>query len=57
MPNHLHFLIKAEVASDMSKFMQVVLQVYAANFRHKYKTTGFVFQNRYKSRLIDNDAE
>lgn len=56
MPNHLHFLLKAEIASDVSKFMQVVLQVYAANFRKKYKTTGFIFQNRYKSRLIDNDA-
>jgi len=56
MPNHLHFLLKAEIASDMPKFMQVTLQVYAANFRKKYKTTGFVFQNRYKSRLIDNDA-
>ena len=56
MPNHLHSLMKADIASDMPKFMQVVLQVYAANFRKKYKSTGFIFQNRYKSRLIDNDA-
>ena len=56
MPNHLHFLIKAAVALDLPKFMQVVLQVYASGFRKKYKTTGFIFQNRYKSRLITNDA-
>jgi putative transposase len=56
MPNHLHILIKAEVASDLPKFMQVILQVYAAGFRKKYKSTGFVFQNRYKSRLISNDS-
>lgn len=56
MPNHLHFLIKAVVALDIQKFMQVILQVYATNFRKKYKSTGFLFQNRYKSRLIDNDA-
>lgn len=56
MPNHLHFLMKAGVGLDMPKFMQVLLQVYAANFRKKYKSTGFVFQNRYKSRLIDNET-
>ena len=56
MSNHLHFLMKAEIAADVPKFMQVVLQVYAVNYRKKYKSTGFIFQNRYKSRLIDNDA-
>ena len=55
MPNHLHFLMKAGVASDLPKLMQVILQVYAAGFRKKYKSTGFVFQNRYKSRLINDD--
>lgn len=56
MPNHLHFLIKALVASDVQKFMQLILQVYAAHFRKKYNTVGFIFQNRYKSRLINNEA-
>ncbi len=56
MPNHLHLLTKAELASDLPKFMQLILQCYAAMFRRKYKSTGFVFQNRYKSRLIDNDS-
>ncbi|MBM3245079.1 MAG: transposase [Candidatus Omnitrophica bacterium] len=56
MPNHLHFLIRAVVALDVQKFMQVILQVYAANFRKKFKSTGFIFQNRYKSRLIDSEA-
>ncbi|MFA5224528.1 MAG: transposase [Candidatus Omnitrophota bacterium] len=56
MPNHLHILIKTEIASDLPKLMQVILQVYAAGFRKKYKSTGFIFQNRYKSRLISNDT-
>ena len=56
MPNHLHLLMKTGVASDLPKLMQVILQVYAASFRKKYKSTGFVFQNRYKSRLISDDA-
>lgn len=56
MPNHLHLLMKAELALDLPVFMKAILQVYAAKFRSKYKSAGFVFQNRYKSRLIDNDA-
>lgn len=56
MPNHVHLLMKVELALDLPKFMKAILQVYAAKFRSKYKSVGFVFQNRYKSRLIDNDA-
>jgi putative transposase len=56
MPNHLHLLMKAGLASDLPVFMKAILQVYAAKFRGKYKSVGFIFQNRYKSQLIDNDA-
>ena len=56
MPNHVHLLMKAELALDLPVFMKAILQVYAAKFRSKYKSVGFIFQNRYKSRLIDNDA-
>ncbi|MCX5695022.1 MAG: transposase [Candidatus Omnitrophica bacterium] len=56
MPTHIHLLVKADVALDLPKFMQIILQVYAANFRKKYRSTGFVFQNRYKSRLIGSDT-
>ncbi len=56
MPNHIHLLVKAEKSHDLPKFMQSLLQKYASKFRKKYKSVGFVFQNRYKSKLIDNDA-
>lgn len=56
MVNHIHLLIKAIRAADLPKFMQAVLQGYAHYFRKKYLSVGFVFQNRYKSRLINNDA-
>lgn len=56
MPNHLHLLMRAEQKEDLPKFMQAVLQVYAYYFRKKYSSVGFIFQNRYKSRHIDNDA-
>lgn len=56
MPNHLHLLVRADRAVDLPKFLQVVLQVYASFFRKKYRSTGFVFQNRYKSRFINSDS-
>ena len=56
MINHVHLLIKVVRAADLPKFMQVVLQGYACYFRKKYFSVGFIFQNRYKSRAINNDA-
>ena len=56
MPNHIHLLIHAKIAQELPKFMQGVLQVYADCFRKKYNSTGFVFQNRYKSLLIEKDS-
>lgn len=56
MVNHIHLLIKAVKAADLPKFMQAILQGYACYFRKKYLSVGFIFQNRYKSKLINNDA-
>lgn len=56
MPNHVHFLVQLVKSQDLSKFMQGVLQVYANYFRKQYKSTGFVFENRYKSLLIDKES-
>ncbi|MGE5308489.1 MAG: transposase [Deltaproteobacteria bacterium] len=56
MPNHIHFMLKAERGDDLPKFMQVVLQVYADFFKRRYNSVGYLFQNRYKSILIENEA-
>lgn len=56
MANHIHLLIKVKKAADLPKFMQAILQGYAYYFRKKYLSVGFIFQNRYKSKLISNDA-
>lgn len=55
MPNHIHLLIQAQKAKDLPKFMQATLQVYASYFRKKYNSVGFIFQNRYKSYLIEKE--
>ena len=56
MPNHLHLLIQSIKARDLPKFMQRILQVYAAYFKKKYDSVGFVFQNRYRSLYINNES-
>lgn len=56
MPNHIHLLVYAEKSKDLPKFMQLILQVYAIYYRKRYNSFGFVFQNRYKSILIDKDS-
>jgi putative transposase len=53
MPNHIHFLVYVKDGGMLPKFMQGVLQVYAFRYREKYKSAGFVFQNRYKSKIIE----
>jgi REP element-mobilizing transposase RayT len=54
MNNHGHFIIDSNGA-DISKFMKLINQSYAAYFNKKYNRHGHVFQDRFKSKLIDND--
>ncbi len=56
MGNHIHFLIKAVKAHEVSKFFHVLLQRYAYCFRKRYQHTGYVFQNRYKSCPIEKES-
>jgi putative transposase len=56
MPNHLHLLLQLIKTKDLPKFMQRILQVYAAYFKKKYDSVGFVFQNRYKSLYINKES-
>ncbi len=55
MSNHMHFLIRVNKAQDMPKFFQILFQRYANYFRKRYKHTGYLFQNRYKSYQITKD--
>lgn len=56
MPNHVHFLVRTPKAENLPKFLQVLFQRYANRFRKRYKHTGYLFQNRYKSYPITKDS-
>jgi REP element-mobilizing transposase RayT len=54
MSNHAHFIIDCSGA-DISKFMKSINQCYAMYFNKKYDRHGHVFQDRFKSILVNDD--
>ena len=55
MDNHAHLLIEVEDIS-LSKIMQGIQQVFTQYYNRRNRTTGHVFEQRYKSYLCDRDA-
>jgi putative transposase len=56
MSNHLHLLIRIPHGKDLPKIMQGIFQSFRFYYRKKYKYTGYLFQGRYKSKVIETDA-
>lgn len=55
MSNHFHLLIRpAEI--HLSTLMQRLMTAHAVNFNKRHKRTGHLFQNRYKSIVVEEDA-
>jgi len=54
MNNHCHFIIDVNGA-DISKIFHGLNQRYAHYFNRKYKRHGHLFQDRFKSIIVDND--
>ena len=55
MSNHYHLLIEI-TQENLSKFMRQVNMNYAIYFNKKYKRTGHLWQGRFKSWYVTNDA-
>lgn len=55
MPNHFHLLIRTGVR-PLSDLMRKLLTGYALYFNRKYKRSGYVYQNRYKSILCQEET-
>jgi putative transposase len=54
MDNHYHILLET-TKDNLSAFMRVVNANYAKYFNKKYKRSGHLFQDRYKSKYIISD--
>jgi len=55
MPNHIHLLIST-AENPLSELMRKILTGYAIYFNRKYNRSGYLFQNRYKSILCQEDT-
>ncbi len=55
MDNHVHLLL-AEGKDRISRIMKRIGVSYAYYFNHKYARIGHLFQDRFKSEVIDKDS-
>ncbi|MDD5680356.1 MAG: transposase [Candidatus Omnitrophica bacterium] len=55
MSNHFHLLMQVIKGEDLPHIMQGISQAYANYHKKTYRTTGYLFQGRYKSFLIEKD--
>jgi REP element-mobilizing transposase RayT len=55
LPNHAHLLIRSG-PQGLPRFMRRLLTGYAVYFNRRHKRHGHVFQNRYKSIVVEEDA-
>ena len=55
MDNHVHLMI-SEGLEDIDKIMKRINVSYVHYFNKKYKRVGHLFQDRYKSEIVEKDA-
>lgn len=54
MPNHFHLLFQSQ-SGNLSDFMRCLMSGYSIFFNRRYERSGHLFQNRYKSSVIDTE--
>lgn len=55
MNNHVHLLMKVFKKEELAKLTQGIFQSYRFYFKQKYQYTGYLYQGRYKSKIIEKD--
>jgi REP element-mobilizing transposase RayT len=55
MSNHFHLFLRTKDA-NLSKAMQWLSATYASHFHRRHKSSGHIFQGRYKSVLVTDEA-
>jgi REP element-mobilizing transposase RayT len=55
LPNHAHLLVRSG-PTGLPAFMRRLLTGYAITFNQRHKRLGHLFQNRYKSIVVEEDS-
>jgi putative transposase len=56
MPNHFHLILRQKTDGGISRFMRKTGVGYSMYYNVKYSHSGVLFQGRFQSRHIDNEA-
>jgi len=56
MPNHVHLIIEVDNHERLQKIMRGLNLSYTLYFNFKYKKVGHLWQDRFKSRIIEKDT-
>ena len=54
LPNHFHLLVRTR-ATSLSSAMRKLLTGYVVSFNRRHRRHGYLFQNRYKSLLCEDE--
>lgn len=55
MPNHFHLLVCPERADNLSRWMQWFMTSHVRRYHRFHKSSGHVWQGRYKSFIVQED--
>ena len=55
MPNHVHLIGEPKTKGNLAKFMQGLNRSYTAYFNKKYQKVGYLWQGRFRSKVIAKD--
>jgi len=56
MPNHFHLLLVPKEPNSLSRLMQWVMTSYVRYYHKKNKTSGHIWQGRYKSFMVEKES-
>ncbi|MEX2014037.1 MAG: transposase [Parcubacteria group bacterium] len=56
MPNHFHILVREKIEGGISTYMRKLLTAYSMYFNKKYKRTGTLYENTFKSTHCSRDT-
>ena len=55
MPNHFHLVIRTHADGDMGRWVQWLLMAHARRYQRHYRTTGHIWQGRFKAFPVQDD--
>ena len=56
MPNHFHLMLVPKAEKSLSRFMQWLMTSHVRYYHKKNKTSGHIWQGRFKSFIVEQES-